>query len=73
MYFIRCILLFFCLTNSAKTSAQIFGQIVDENNEPLPYASVVVAETSLGVSSNAEGKYVLALSKGTYRLNFQYV
>ncbi len=73
MYFIRYTLLFLLSTSCFTAAAQIYGRVVDEHNEPLPYASVIIAETSVGVSCNTEGKYVLDIRKGRYKLNFQYV
>jgi hypothetical protein len=54
-------------------SAQIFGTVRDENNEPLPYASVYVRNSTIGTVANAEGAYRLSVEPGTYEIVFQYI
>ena len=50
-----------------KTSAQVVtGRIINEQNEPVPYATVFVAETREGTISNTDGHYRIQLEKGTY-------
>jgi hypothetical protein len=40
--------------------ATISGTVTDSlTNEPLPFANVFVANTTLGTSANAEGRFVL--------------
>ncbi|MGZ3956181.1 MAG: DUF5686 and carboxypeptidase regulatory-like domain-containing protein, partial [Flavisolibacter sp.] len=54
--------------------AGILGGVVkDEKGNPLPYASITVQGTSKGAITNAEGKYSLTLSAGSYTLICQYV
>lgn len=48
------------------------GKVTD-GKEALPFASVYVKGTTLGVNSNDEGKYALKLSPGSYTIIFQYV
>jgi hypothetical protein len=52
---------------------QLTGTITDASGEPLPFASVYIANTSIGTTSNIEGFYELPLEPGTYELVFQYV
>jgi outer membrane receptor protein involved in Fe transport len=54
----------------AGTTGKISGKVVDsKTNEPIPFAAVVVVGTSLGASSDAEGKYViLNVPPGTYTI-----
>lgn len=50
-----------------KTSAQVVaGKIINEQNEPVPYATVFVAETREGTISNTDGHYRIQLENGTY-------
>lgn len=50
-----------------KTSAQVVaGRIINEQNEPVPYATVFVAETREGTISNTDGHYRIQLEKGNY-------
>jgi TonB-linked SusC/RagA family outer membrane protein len=56
------LLLFALLFSSLAFSQQagkIRGRVIDERNEPLPGVSVVVKGTSIGVSTNVNGEYVI--------------
>lgn len=55
----------------AGTTGKIAGRVIDaKTNEPIPFASVLVVGTSLGASSDAEGKYViLNIPPGTYSVS----
>ena len=57
MQFIRYIFTFLLLNAFTPIFSQIFGVISDENNQPLPYATIIIKGTSIGVNSNSEGKY----------------
>ncbi len=54
----------------AGSTGKISGKVVDsKTNEPIPFATVVVVGTSLGASSDAEGRYViLNVPPGTYTI-----
>ena len=50
---------------------QIRGQIMDENNEPIPGVSVLVKGTATGVASDIDGSYsISAPSTGTLLFSF---
>lgn len=54
--------------------AQIVGRITaSETGEPLAFASVYIAASGQGTTSNSEGYYELPVAPGTYQLTFQYV
>src|SRR5690554_3691543 len=44
---------------------QIMGQISDENNEPIPGASVLIKGTSIGVASDIDGRYAISAPTGS--------
>ncbi|QXP59879.1 SusC/RagA family TonB-linked outer membrane protein [Olleya sp. HaHaR_3_96] len=50
----------------------ISGMITDENGLPLPSATIVVQGTSVGSTSDFDGKYTIKASNGQV-LNFSYV
>ncbi|MGJ5641301.1 TonB-dependent receptor [Formosa sp. S-31] len=51
--------------------ASIFGTISDENNQPVPYATVTLAGTTKGAQANADGYYrIEQLDGGQYTLQF---
>jgi hypothetical protein len=47
---------------------QLRGYISDEHNNPIPYASVYVNQSTYGVSSNLKGEYSLELKNGKYEI-----
>ncbi len=52
--------------------AQVKGKITAKNGEPVPFASIVIAGTYNGTSSNEDGLYTLNLSqKGKHTIIFQ--
>ncbi|MDA3859810.1 MAG: DUF5686 family protein, partial [Melioribacteraceae bacterium] len=52
----------------------IDGSISDRKTKrPLAYANIQVLNTSLGTSSNVDGKYLLRLKKGNYKLVASYI
>ncbi len=53
--------------------AQLSGKVLDENGEPLPFASVYVRNSTTGTTANADGEYRLPLSSGDYDIIFQYI
>ncbi|WP_183563900.1 DUF5686 and carboxypeptidase regulatory-like domain-containing protein [Mucilaginibacter sp. SP1R1] len=67
-------LLIFTLQFSAfSQQLSISGKITDENNKPIPFASVYIKNTTKGVSANSEGVYLLQLNTGNYELQFKAV
>ncbi|MCK7525348.1 MAG: DUF5686 and carboxypeptidase regulatory-like domain-containing protein [Ignavibacteriales bacterium] len=52
----------------------IKGKIVDADSKlPLSFANIRVAETTLGTSSNVNGKFELKLKQGTYKLIASFI
>lgn len=56
---------FFALTASLSAQTKVGGSVVDETNEPVPYANVYFKETSVGVITDENGKFYLE-SPNTY-------
>ncbi|NSW45061.1 MAG: TonB-dependent receptor [Bacteroidales bacterium] len=53
---------------------RIEGRIVQKNNEPIPFANVVIIGTSIGASSDFDGKFIItALEPGFYKLQISSV
>lgn len=67
-----CIALFVCFS-PLHLFAQLSGTVLDENGEPLPYASVYVRNSTNGTVANASGEYKLNLTAGSYEIVFQYI
>lgn len=64
------LLLFSC---QSLFAGKVSGIVTDSSGRPLPFASVFVQGMNKGTSTNAEGRYSLTLTAGTYTLNCQYV
>ncbi len=62
----------FMLVHSAL-AGRISGTVTDDKGNILPYASVFVKGTSLGTTTNNNGKYFLNLPDGRYTIVCQYV
>ena len=55
---------------SAQESA-IHGKITDENNQPIPFATVTLKDLSRGAIANDSGEYTMTnLEEGNYTLQF---
>jgi hypothetical protein len=54
-------------------SGAIKGSITDINNDPLPFASVYVKNTSYGTTTNIKGEYFLELEKGEHEIVFSFI
>ncbi len=68
--------IFLFLFASILANAQQFtlsGKVVDNNNEPLVNASVVVTETKQGTTTNFGGDFAMNLKKGNYTIRVSYL
>lgn len=70
--------LFFALLFSAISFAQnatVSGQILDKemNNEPLPFATVLIKETKQNTATDENGNYSFSMQPGSYTLVISYL
>ncbi|HEU5053854.1 MAG TPA: DUF5686 and carboxypeptidase regulatory-like domain-containing protein [Hanamia sp.] len=65
------LLLLFSSFNSY--SQNVTGTVRDADGHPLPFASILVKGTPLGVTANNEGFFSLNLSPGNYTLDCKFV
>lgn len=49
------------------------GKVTDEKGVTLPYATIYLQGTTIGVSANGKGEYELPVSPGLYKVICQYV
>ncbi|SEK92563.1 TonB-dependent Receptor Plug Domain [Aquimarina amphilecti] len=69
------IALFYLGLNFAQETGSIAGKLLDKevNNQPLPFANIVITGTTMGTSSDFDGKYELTnIPPGTYTLEFSF-
>jgi len=67
-------LIFCCGFLHQFTYAQgISGFILDEQNEPIPFVNIYARQAKSGTSSDAEGKYYLTLTPGSYDLIYSSI
>ena len=68
--------IFLFLFVSLLTNAQMFnisGKVVDENNENLPNASILIPKINKGIATNADGTFSLKLPKGSYVFQISFL
>lgn len=70
-----CIVLLFFSLNGLAQTARIEGRVMDDtNNEPLPFANVIVRGTDIGSTTDFEGKFIIiGLEPGFVTLEATYV
>ena len=59
----------------SQSKGTISGTILDKefDNSPLPYADVYIKGTSIGTTTEFEGKYNLQVEPGTYTVVFSFI
>jgi hypothetical protein len=66
----------FLLALAVQVSAQTYrlsGKIVDENKNPVSFASIYIRNTTYGSTANEDGDYEFKLKAGTYTVVYRYV
>ncbi|SEL80963.1 DUF5686 and carboxypeptidase regulatory-like domain-containing protein [Parapedobacter koreensis] len=58
----------FFVTYTYAQSYQLTGQIRDEQGQPVPFASIYKASTTIGTAANSEGIFQLQLPPGEHEL-----
>ena len=56
------------LLATGSMAQSIGGHVVDENNDPVPFANVFVRELNTGTATDSRGRYFLTLDAGIYNL-----
>ena len=70
------IISFFSLSQSAFTqSVKVYGTITNDlNNEPIPFANIIIEGTMIGTTSDINGNYeILELPPGAYNFKCSYI
>lgn len=61
------------LANAQDSKIEIRGRVADNENNPLAGVSIVVENTSIGVVSDANGEFFIAVPNADVKLQFSYV
>ncbi len=72
MRYLLFVLIFFSLEIQAF-SATVTGIVRISDSSPLPMATVLVKNKTMGVATDSDGKYSIELEPGTYTLVFSYI
>jgi hypothetical protein len=69
------ITLFIFTLGYAQDKGTITGTVtdLDMNDEPMPFATVMVKGTSIGINTDENGKYTLEVPAGTHTITFDFV
>ncbi|MEO5582037.1 MAG: DUF5686 family protein, partial [Saprospiraceae bacterium] len=71
---IRHLILFVILFGTSMVTGQsISGHVYENNNDPLPYATIQILNSNQGTVSNQDGYFQINLKEGVYILRIQYV
>ena len=59
----------------SQNKGTITGTLTDKNvnNDPLPFANVILKETTIGATTDEKGKYSITVAAGSYVLQFSFV
>lgn len=63
----------FLLVQFSLFSQKISGRITGELGQPLPFSSLIIKGTTIGISANADGYYSIDVAPGKYTLAAQHV
>lgn len=70
----RPIILALLLLFSCRLLAGVIkGKVTDEHGQTLPYATIYLQGTTIGVTSNGKGDYELTVEPGLYKVVCQYI
>ncbi len=60
-------------TNARAQQYVLYGNITDQQNKPVPFASVYIKNSSYGSTANENGDYLFKLSPGSYVAIYRFV
>jgi hypothetical protein len=66
-------ILFLVITSVTFSQVKVSGVVLDEFNEPVPFASVVFKGTTIGTVSNENGKFYLESEKTFTQLEVSFL
>ena len=63
---------FFAFVSFVQAQTKVSGVVLDENNEPIPFANVVFINTKIGVTTDIDGKFNLKSDKDFTAIEVSY-
>src|SRR6187399_1622002 len=69
---ISLLLLFIFLTITGSAQ-RIFGTVLNEKGDLLPYSSITIKGTTIGASANNRAKFAIAIGSGSYTVVCQHI
>nr|WP_294936776.1 carboxypeptidase-like regulatory domain-containing protein [uncultured Flavobacterium sp.] len=61
------------IANAVSAQENVSGTVTDQKNNPLPGASIVWKDTTIGVSADESGKFVLPMNPGSHEITVSYI
>lgn len=73
--FLLITLLAFCQFMNAQDRGKLTGLLTDKeaNNESLPFANVLIKGTTIGTTTDFDGKYSIQVPAGTHTVEFSFL
>lgn len=65
--------LLFTLLSLHISAQKIFGTVLNDKGDLLPYSSITIKGTTIGASANNRARFSIALSPGTYTVICQHI
>lgn len=72
-HFVSILLIIVFTSTYAQNKCEIYGLVLDQQDEPIPFASIYIPELSAGFMANIDGSYQLSLPCGKYDIVFQCI
>ena len=69
----KLLFLFFLFASTSLHAQKVTGTVLDADGNILPFASIMVKNTTMGTTANKEGHYELSLQPGNYIIICRYV
>lgn len=63
---------FFAFVGVLQAQTKVSGVVLDESNEPIPFANVVFSNTKIGVTTDIDGKFTLKSEKDFTAIEVSY-
>lgn len=67
------LLLFFFVQLSFGQDYKLSGSVVDNDNQPIPGANIILEKNNVGTATNKKGEYSIILAQGNYLIRVTYV